>query len=75
MGYEKSASMLEQESGIPLQTIGVTRFRDGVLTGRWDDVNEFLAQMPVENEGHRQEVKWQQFISYFQINVLCACDA
>ncbi|KAH7435126.1 hypothetical protein KP509_06G051000 [Ceratopteris richardii] len=37
LGYKKTASLLETESGIPLQSQLVTNFRQQILDGQWDD--------------------------------------
>eukprot|EP00250_Pteridium_aquilinum_P010080 c19140_g1_i1 orf=398-2182(-) len=38
LGYKKTASLLEDESGIPLQSQLVSDFRQQILDGKWDDV-------------------------------------
>ncbi|KAI5075350.1 hypothetical protein GOP47_0009924 [Adiantum capillus-veneris] len=37
LGYQKTASLLEKEAGIPLQSQLVTNFRNQILCGDWDD--------------------------------------
>lgn len=36
LGYQKAAALLEEESGIPLQSSIVTEFRNQIIAGRWD---------------------------------------
>eukprot|EP00958_Prasinococcus_capsulatus_P015250 scaffold1626_cov372-Prasinococcus_capsulatus_cf.AAC.4 len=69
MGYGESAAMLEEESGIPLHSVAVTEFRNGILAGNWDDVASFLDHVDL-NEAHRQEaiflVLRQQFLELLE---------
>lgn len=37
LGYKKTAALLEEESGIPLQSQLVANFRQQILDGKWDD--------------------------------------
>eukprot|EP00249_Psilotum_nudum_P020319 c27652_g2_i2 orf=717-2492(-) len=37
LGYEKAAALLEEESGIPLESPIVTEFRKQILGGKWDE--------------------------------------
>eukprot|EP00249_Psilotum_nudum_P020318 c27652_g1_i1 orf=473-2251(-) len=37
LGFEKAAALLEEESGIPLQSPIVIEFRKQILDGRWDE--------------------------------------
>ncbi|KAJ7199515.1 hypothetical protein O6H91_Y498000 [Diphasiastrum complanatum] len=37
LGYDKSASLLERESGIPLQSDIVSQFRKEIIQGLWDE--------------------------------------
>eukprot|EP00246_Nothoceros_aenigmaticus_P008830 TRINITY_DN2392_c0_g2_i2.p1 TRINITY_DN2392_c0_g2~~TRINITY_DN2392_c0_g2_i2.p1 ORF type:complete len:271 (-),score=42.43 TRINITY_DN2392_c0_g2_i2:100-912(-) len=36
LGYNKAAALLEEESGISLQSTIITEFRNQILAGRWD---------------------------------------
>ena len=50
LGYEKAADALEQESGIPLRSETITRFRAGILEGRWDEVEQLIEQLPIRTD-------------------------
>mmetsp|Transcript_10902 Transcript_10902/g.19981 ORF Transcript_10902/g.19981 Transcript_10902/m.19981 type:complete len:613 (-) Transcript_10902:120-1958(-) len=47
LGCNKTASMLEEESGVSLEQSCVRQFRDGILNGEWKMVRELLPGMNV----------------------------
>lgn len=54
LGYENTAKLLEEESGIDYQPEAVTTFRDGVLEGNWDLCISKLGQMPLDDHENRE---------------------
>ncbi|CAG8755986.1 3685_t:CDS:2, partial [Dentiscutata heterogama] len=48
MGYSKSASQLEKESGFLLESSAVAKFRDGVLNGDWDLVESLFPTLELD---------------------------
>ncbi|BGP13752.1 hypothetical protein JCM10213v2_001690 [Rhodosporidiobolus nylandii] len=58
MGYSGTAQALQAESGFSLEDPAVTQFRQGVLDGRWDDVERLLAALPVDQTGDQVATKF-----------------
>ncbi|CAM6099990.1 unnamed protein product [Calypogeia fissa] len=51
LGYQKAASVLEEESGVPLQSPVVTQFRNEILSGNWDESVATLKKVgPLDTE-------------------------
>ncbi|KMT01571.1 hypothetical protein BVRB_9g215690 isoform A [Beta vulgaris subsp. vulgaris] len=50
LGYERSGACLEEESGIPLQSVAVNLLMQHVLDGRWDESASILQSIGVEDE-------------------------
>jgi hypothetical protein len=51
LGYQKAASVLEEESGVPLQSPVVSQFRNEILSGKWDEGVATLRKVgPLEPE-------------------------
>ncbi|KAF0462334.1 WD40 domain-containing protein [Gigaspora margarita] len=48
MGYSKSATQLEKESGFLLESSAVAKFRDGVLKGEWDLVESLFPTLELD---------------------------
>ncbi|RHZ47855.1 hypothetical protein Glove_566g10 [Diversispora epigaea] len=48
MGYHKSAALLESESGYPLESPAVAKFREGVLKGDWDLVESLFPTLELD---------------------------
>ncbi|CAJ0634268.1 1067_t:CDS:10 [Entrophospora sp. SA101] len=49
MGYNQAATTLENESGFPLESKDVARFKDGVLKGDWTLVESLLPTLELDN--------------------------
>nr|CAG8484343.1 14087_t:CDS:2 [Entrophospora candida] len=49
MGYNQAATTLENESGFPLESKDVARFKDGVLNGDWTLVESLLPILELDN--------------------------
>ena len=49
LGYCKSASLLEQESGIPLQSQAISTFQNLILEGKWDESIDSLKNLEIED--------------------------
>ncbi|CAH1759138.1 9371_t:CDS:2 [Entrophospora sp. SA101] len=50
MGYNQAATTLENESGFPLESKDVARFKDGVLNGDWALVESLLPILELDNK-------------------------
>nr|CAG8484498.1 12973_t:CDS:2 [Entrophospora candida] len=50
MGYNQAATTLENESGFPLESKDVARFKDGVLNGDWTLVESLLPILELDNK-------------------------
>jgi hypothetical protein len=50
LGYQQAGATLEEESGIRLQSPVVTKFREDVLAGRWDESVATLAKLGISEE-------------------------
>nr|CAG8577112.1 13882_t:CDS:10 [Entrophospora candida] len=50
MGYNQAATTLENESGFPLESKDVARFKDGVLKGDWTLVESLLPTLELDNK-------------------------
>lgn len=48
MGYSQSAVTLEKESGFPLESAAVAKFRDGVLKGDWTLVESLFPTLELD---------------------------
>ncbi|KAG0222743.1 hypothetical protein BGW42_006346 [Actinomortierella wolfii] len=48
LGYSNSASLLEKESGFRFESPAITRFRECVLAGKWDEVEELVRELDLE---------------------------
>ncbi|CAG8522629.1 10420_t:CDS:10 [Funneliformis caledonium] len=59
MGYSQSAATLEQESGFPLESSAVAKFRDGVLKGDWALVESLFPTLELD---HNKDVVVVRFL-------------
>ncbi|KAI1306428.1 hypothetical protein EDD11_004759 [Mortierella claussenii] len=57
LGYQKSAEELEAESGYQLESPTVTRFRECVLRGTWDELEQLSEKMELD-PAHEVSVKF-----------------
>ncbi|BGP45859.1 hypothetical protein JCM10450v2_001694 [Rhodotorula kratochvilovae] len=48
MGYRSTAQALQAESGFALEPPAVALFRQGVLNGRWPEVEQHLGALPID---------------------------
>ncbi|KAG0001041.1 hypothetical protein BGZ65_003846, partial [Modicella reniformis] len=57
LGYKKTAQELETESGYQLESAAVTRFRECVLTGNWEELEHLAGKLDL-NPAHEVSVKF-----------------
>ncbi|KAF9193419.1 hypothetical protein BGZ50_007491 [Haplosporangium sp. Z 11] len=57
LGYKHSALELETESGFQLESPAVTRFRECVLKGQWDEVEKLTGELDLD-PAHEISVKF-----------------
>ncbi|KAF9380789.1 hypothetical protein BGX21_002274, partial [Mortierella sp. AD011] len=57
LGYKKSAQELEIESGFQLESPSVTRFRESVLRGNWDELEQLTEKLELD-PAHEVSVKF-----------------
>ncbi|KAG0198512.1 hypothetical protein BGX28_008047 [Mortierella sp. GBA30] len=57
LGYQHSAQELEAESGFQLESPAVTRFRESVLKGNWDEVEQLTGELNLD-PAHGVSVKF-----------------
>ncbi|KAF9112035.1 hypothetical protein BGX27_004054 [Mortierella sp. AM989] len=57
LGYKKSAQELENESGFQLESPTVTRFRESVLRGHWDELEQLTEKLDLD-AAHEVSVKF-----------------
>ncbi|KAF9354010.1 hypothetical protein BGX26_008228 [Mortierella sp. AD094] len=57
LGYKKSAQELEIESGFQLESPSVTRFRESVLRGNWDELEQLTEKLDLD-AAHEVSVKF-----------------
>ncbi|KAJ3093099.1 hypothetical protein HK102_009531 [Quaeritorhiza haematococci] len=50
LGFKKTADLLQKESGYVLEPPAVSQFRNGVLSGNWDLVEELLPVMNIDKD-------------------------
>ncbi|XP_024388495.1 WD repeat-containing protein 26 homolog isoform X2 [Physcomitrium patens] len=50
LGYQQAGAVLEEESGIRLQSPAVQQFREDILAGRWDECVATLSEIGVLEE-------------------------
>ncbi|KAK3827521.1 MAG: WD40-repeat-containing domain protein [Benniella sp.] len=48
LGYKKAAQELETESGYQLESPAVTRFRDCVLNGNWEELEQLAGKLELD---------------------------
>ncbi|MCO5612491.1 hypothetical protein L7F22_066759 [Adiantum nelumboides] len=69
LGYQKTASLLEKEAGIPLQSQLVANFRKQILRGQWDDAiasMEFLLPDPQSYNSAAALILQQKFFEHLE---------
>ncbi|KAF9362637.1 hypothetical protein BGX34_005779 [Mortierella sp. NVP85] len=57
LGYKKAAQELETESGYQLESPAVTRFRDCVLNGNWEELEQLAGKLELD-PAHEISVKF-----------------
>ncbi|KAF9202396.1 hypothetical protein BGZ49_007430 [Haplosporangium sp. Z 27] len=57
LGYKKSAQELETESGFQLESPAVTRFRESVLNGNWEELEQLTEKLDLD-ASHEISVKF-----------------
>ncbi|EGC37333.1 hypothetical protein DICPUDRAFT_46602 [Dictyostelium purpureum] len=71
LGYDKSSKILEQESGISLQSKEINQFSESVIEGDWKKVEELLPFLKL-NDRDTNNVKFlifsQKFLEYLEHN-------
>ncbi|KAM0755447.1 hypothetical protein T439DRAFT_375809 [Meredithblackwellia eburnea MCA 4105] len=58
IGYDSTAKALSAESGFTLETTTVTELRDGILHGKWSNVERLLKDLPPESVTDMTTVKF-----------------
>ncbi|MCO5582794.1 hypothetical protein L7F22_036693 [Adiantum nelumboides] len=69
LGYQKTASLLEKEAGIPLQSQLVANFRKQILRGQWDDAiasMELLLPDPQSYNSAAALILQQKFFEHLE---------
>ncbi|GAB5587157.1 hypothetical protein Unana1_02057 [Umbelopsis nana] len=56
LGYSTSATALEKESGFLLESPPVIQFRQGVLQGEWEKVDDLLPSLQLKDKAHTIEL-------------------
>lgn len=71
LGYERSAHLLEDESGIPLQSHLVSELREQILAGRWDESIESIRLLLLDPSNFDSAISLilqQKFFEQLTIN-------
>ena len=70
LGYTQTARTLQEESGIPLLSESIARFRTGVLDGDWDLVEGLVPGLMLRAEESRDAVSFlvlrQKFLEFVE---------